>query len=76
MRKWIIWSFDAQEDQTFADIVVARDVRSARAKVKRGRPYVTLDLYCPGEDLDTYIAALQKAAAQSNHTIEKNWKEI
>jgi len=76
MHKWIVWSYDAQEEQTFADIVVAKDVEAARAKVARKRPYATLDRYAVGEMLDDYIAALQRAAARSNHELEKDWKEL
>jgi hypothetical protein len=76
MKKWIIWSFDAQEDQTFADIVVARDLEAARRKVARKRPYATLDRYCVGEALEAYITALQKAADRTVREIENDWKEL
>lgn len=76
MKKWIIWSYDDDQWQTFADIVIAKDVESARRKVQRKRPYARLDEYIPGEQLDAYIVALQKAAARSNREIEKDWREL
>lgn len=59
-QKYIVWSYDASEWQTFADIVLAKSPAGAASRVRKARPYATLDAYIPPMLLSKHIAALTR----------------
>ena len=78
-RKYIVWSYDEDESQTFTDIVLAANPREAAQRVRKARIYATLDLYIPPNSLKAYIASLQKTLDEPGdpfEELEKEAKEI
>ena len=76
-QKYIVWSFSAEQQQTFADIVVAKfaDDATTQWRTKRG-DYARRDLYVDPMLLDDYIKRLQRTAAQSNEAVERAWRAL
>jgi hypothetical protein len=63
-QKYIVWSLDPEEDQTFVDIHRAASPEAAAKIVERERPYATLDGAAGPMLLSEYIKSLQEELAK------------
>lgn len=63
-RKFIVWSYDEEDQQVFADIVTARSSKEAETLVANYFPRMNakLDSVCPSMPLEEYIRNLQAVA--------------
>jgi hypothetical protein len=57
-QKYIVWSYDSDQQQTFADVLIAKSPAEAKERVEAARPYAQLDLYVPPMPLKNYIDRL------------------
>lgn len=76
-RKYIIWSYCDDQQQTFCDIVVATSVKAAkRLWVKKRGDYATIDLYAEPQLLADYIATLHRAETSSDEEVMAWWSTL
>ena len=72
-KRYVVWSFDADEAQVMVDVVMAVNKRCAARKVARGRPYATVDHAALLED---HVTGFVKALASSPKEIENKWRAV
>ena len=59
-QKWVVWSYDPDQEQTFEDVVLAASEGEAKQRVERARPYATLDAFIAPTPLEDHIHGLQR----------------